>query len=268
MQTALITLTTDFGTGGSYVAAMKGVILSLNPAATLVDVSHEIAPQNVREAALCLTQVVAYFPRGTIHVVVVDPGVGSDRRLLCVSMHDQVFLAPDNGVLSWVARGAAMVERIELTERRFWRPHVSATFHGRDILAPAAAHLSLGIAPRELGQSVAGWAELAWTAPERFGDELVGEVLAIDRFGNLITNISEHDLRGANLLASRVACCDRVIPRLERAYSDVAPGELLALVGSSSLLEIAARDGSAAALLNCVAGTLVGTLVRVCPSTD
>src|SRR2546427_6835632 len=121
MSCSIITLTSDFGASGPYVAAMKGIILGINPAVQLVDVSHEIGAQNIREAALCLAEVVPYFPGGTIHVVVVDPGVGTSRRLLCVQMHGQFFLAPDNGVLSWAARGAGSIDRVHLTEVRFWR---------------------------------------------------------------------------------------------------------------------------------------------------
>ena len=259
MNPASIALTTDFGTAGSYVAAMKGVILGINPAARLVDVSHEIAPQDIRAAALCLSQVVPFFPPGSIHVVVVDPGVGSDRRLLCVRMHEQVFLAPDNGVLSWTARGADTIERIELSEPRFWRSEISPTFHGRDILAPVAAHLSLGVTPSQLGRPVGDWVQLPWPVPKPIPGGLEGELLAVDRFGNLLTNIREPELPVAARSALSVVCEATEIGPLVRAYSDVRDGELAALVGSSGLLEIAVRNGSAAARL----GARPGTRVRV-----
>ncbi len=310
MRPPIITLTTDFGTAGPYVAAMKGVILGINPAVQLVDVSHEIAPQNIREAALCLAQVVPCFPPGTIHVVVVDPGVGSDRRLLGAQARGQLFLAPDNGVLSWAVRGTlqggptaedAEGRReensvIELTEKRFWRESVAATFHGRDILAPVAAHLSLGVSPAQLGRPVSEYVQLPWPAATRNGIALVGEVLAVDRFGNLITNIRASDLgdwqfvvpalagpdlstcpegrslpkekrlaeksasnRGGGpvpVFCRRITIAGRELPLL-RTYSDALPGDALALIGSSGLLEIAVRDGSAAQGMCCGVGTAV-----------
>jgi hypothetical protein len=259
MASALISLITDFGAAGPYVAAVKGVILAINPDARLIDVSHEIAPQNIREAALCLSQVVPYFRRGTIHVVVVDPGVGSDRRLLCVRIHDQLFLAPDNGVLSWTARGAAVIERFELTERQFWLREISSTFHGRDILAPVAAHLSLGVLPSQLGRPVGDWVELPWPEPQPIAGGLDGEVLAVDRFGNLITNIRVTNLPIGAPSSVRVASGAAEIGSLVRTYTDVRDGEPAALVGSSGLIEIAVRNGSAAARL----GGGPGTRVRV-----
>jgi len=257
MKPTVIALTTDFGNSGPYVSAMKGVILGINPAVQLVDVSHEIGPQNIREAALCLGQVVPFFPHGTIHVVVVDPGVGTERRLLCVRMHEQVFLAPDNGVLSWAARGAVAIERFHLMESRFWRPEVSATFHGRDILAPVAAHLSLGVAPHELGPAVPEWVELPWPTSIRSTSRIEGEVLALDRFGNLITNIGESELSLAGKLIVRICCSGQTINQVVRTYADVSTGQLLALVGSSGLVEIAVRNGSAAERLRASEGSPV-----------
>jgi hypothetical protein len=246
MTPPIICLTTDFGTSGPYVAAMKGVILGLNPGVHLVDVSHEIGPQNIREAALCLAKVVPHFPPGTIHAVVVDPGVGTERRLLCVRMHEQLFLAPDNGVLSWAARGAATIERIQLAQSRFWRHEVSATFHGRDILAPVAAHLSLGVAPQDLGPALSDWVELPWPAPVRTTQAIEGEVLAIDRFGNVITNIDGSELIAVEPSGMRACCGGQTTTGLVRTYADARVGSLLTLVGSSGLLEIAVRGGSAA----------------------
>lgn len=257
MHPPIITLTTDFGTSGPYVAAMKGVILGINPAALLVDVSHEIGPQNIREGALCLASVAPYFPDGTIHVAVVDPGVGTRRRLLAVQMHDQIFLAPDNGILTWAAREADSIERIELTESSYWRKHVSATFHGRDILASVAAFLSLGVAPHNFGKPVDDWVQIPWPTPKSIAGGLEGEVLAIDRFGNLITSISEADLTASGRTIARVACSGTEVGPLARTYSDVRAADPVALIGSHVLLEIAVRNGSAAARLGCAVGSPV-----------
>src|SRR5947208_810352 len=198
----LITLTTDFGGDSPYVAAMKGVILNLNPRARLIDLSHQIPPQDVRFAAFFLRACIPYFPPEAIHVVVVDPGVGTDRALLYVEVDGHRLLAPDNGCwtgllgqtfLSGKPVGQTLLSGkptvIRLTERRFWRPTVSPTFHGRDILAPVAARLSLGEDPRSLGTPFDDWLRLEIPSPTIEPDRLVGEVIFIDHFGNLITNI-------------------------------------------------------------------------------
>jgi S-adenosyl-L-methionine hydrolase (adenosine-forming) len=260
-----ITLTTDFGTSDPYVAEMKGVILTLNRAVQIVDVSHQIAPQNIQQGALCVARMHRYFPAGTIHIVVVDPGVGSDRRLLCVVMHGQLFLGPDNGVLSWSARDAARVERIELTDSRYWLERRSATFHGRDILAPVAAHLSLGVAPDRLGSSVTDWKELHWPMPKRSGVELLGEVLAVDHFGNLITNIARSDVLANSTNEFRVVCGGVDTGRVVRTYSDVSDGELAAMFGSGDLLEISLRQGNAAERLGADVGSRVVVQLRPGP---
>jgi hypothetical protein len=258
MQSPIITLTTDFGTCDPYVAEMKGVIYTLNPAARIVDASHDIAPQNVRQGALYVAAMHRYFPPGTIHVAVVDPGVGSDRQLLCVSMHDQLFLAPDNGLLSWSARDASYIDRYALTNQRYWRSRVSATFHGRDILAPTAAHFSRGVSPDQLGPTVLAWVELPWLVPLRVDGEVHGEVVAIDRFGNLITNISESDLvELQDGIAAGVACGGASGIRVARTYADVDDDMLVAVIGSMDLLEIAVRNGNAAERLGASVGISV-----------
>lgn len=257
MHPPIITLTTDFGASGPYVAAMKGVILGINPAALLVDVSHEIGPQNIRDGALCLASVAPYFPDGTIHVAVVDPGVGTRRRLLAVRMHEQIFLAPDNGILTWAAREAHTIERIELTESSYWRKHISATFHGRDILAPVAAFLSLGVVPINFGKPVDDWVQIPWPTPQSIAGGLEGEVLTIDRFGNLITSISESDLLAGGRNVARVVCGNMAVGALATTYADARAGDPVALIGSHGLLEIAVRNGSAVARLGCAVGSPV-----------
>ncbi|WP_218080559.1 SAM hydrolase/SAM-dependent halogenase family protein [Anthocerotibacter panamensis] len=259
MTAPWVALTTDFGRG-SYVAQMKGVILSLNPRAHLIDIAHDLGPQNIRAYALCLRQCVPYFPAGTIHIVVVDPGVGTARRALCAQMHGQVFLAPDNGVLGWIALQDPNVAYVHLTAQRFWRSPVSATFHGRDIFAPVAAHLSLGVPVTALGPSLFDPVELPWPQPVQEPSRTVGEVLTVDPFGNLITNLTPIDL--ARWTHPHVRCQGREIGKIQRTYGDVAPGTLLALINSSDLLEIAVAGGHAAHTLSTGAGTLVEVLTR------
>jgi S-adenosylmethionine hydrolase len=258
MAQPIITLTTDFGTRSPFVAAVKGVILSVNPDAHIVDLSHDIPPYDLRHAAFFLADALPYFPPGTLHVVVVDPGVGGERAILYVAVGDQRLLVPDNGCWAVLAdRHGPPCEVIRVTEPRFWRPAVSATFHGRDIFAPVAAHLSLGVDPIQLGPRTTQWQQPAWPTPANRPDGIAGEVLFVDGFGNLITNISSADLAAAGPRPGRVCLGSTVVPRLVRTYSDAAPGELVALVSSNGLLEVAEVQGNAARRLSAGPGASV-----------
>jgi len=252
----LVTLTTDFGGGSSYVAAMKGALLAVNPAARLVDLSHDLPPQDLVATANFLADVLPWFPIGTIHVVVVDPGVGTERSLLCVEWRGQHVLVPDNGCwTSLIADGERPVVH-RLAERRFWRSEVSATFHGRDILAPVAGHLSRGVAPADLGPAVTAWQRFDLPRPATTPDGVRGEVVIVDRFGNLISN-----LPGPALFAgSTVRLPDGRAVKLVRTYGDAEPGTLVALIGSSCRLEVAVVNGSAAEKLGVGVGTRIELL--------
>lgn len=259
MSDPLITLTTDFGTRSPFVAAIKGVLLSINPSARVVDLSHEVPPYDIRHTAFFLAEALPYFPPGTLHVVVVDPDVGSERNVLYVSVAGQRLLVPDNGCWTLLAEGHAQPLRvIKVTEPRFFRPVVSATFHGRDIFAPVAAYLSLGMNPADLGPVVTRWSELRWPAPTRTSDSISGEIIFVDHFGNLISNLS-----GAVLTTlpapPRVTVGGTIATRRVRTYADARIGELVNLTSSSGLLEIAVVQGNAAAQL----GAGVGTPIRV-----
>lgn len=251
----LITLTTDFGTDSPYVAEMKGVIVSLASEVRIVDITHSVPPQNIRHGALVLEQVCRHYPPGTLHLVVVDPGVGTDRAMVYAEIGNQRFLAPDNGVLSLLARRDGVVRVVELAERRFWRSEVSSTFHGRDILAPVAAHLIRGEQPERLGPPRAKLIELAWPAATVGPGRIQGEVLACDTFGNSVTNI------GADQLPANAACtvaCRGVSTReLIRTYGERPSGTLVALVGSNGRLELAVVEGSAARQFQLAAGDAV-----------
>ncbi len=252
----IITLTTDFGLADAYVGILKGVILSIAPTAQVVDISHDIAPGNVRQAAFVLSAAAPFFPAGTIHMVVVDPGVGSARRAIAARAPGAIFLGPDNGVLS-LCLGEQAAEIRQLSNARYHLPQVSATFHGRDVFAPVAAHLAGGANFDDLGPLVADPVVLAPPAIARTADGAWrGEIMHIDRFGNLITNFK---LQISNSESSQfeVKIGGRQIEGLARTFADRAPGELLALVGSAGYLEIAARDGSAAQLLNACVGDAV-----------
>lgn len=259
MPPAIITLTTDFGTSDSYVAQLKGTILAVNPDARLVDVTHAIPAQDLPRGAIVLEEIVQVFPAGTIHVAVVDPGVGSDRAVIGAEAAGQRFLAPDNGLLSLVFRWFPPTRVHRLAENRFWRNPVSATFHGRDILAPVAAHWSLGTDLAEFGPpiDVSTLVQLPSHEPQQIGNELVGRIESIDRFGNLITNIRDSQLPKGEKSTLSISVGGHCIIGLSRAYSDQARGALLALISSSGRLEIAINSGSAGRTLNIAPGAEV-----------
>ena len=258
MADPLITLTTDFGLTSPYVAAVKGVILGFNPAVRLIDLSHALPPQGLHHAAFFLASSVVYFPDDTLHVVVVDPGVGTERAVLYVEVADQRLLVPDNGLL-WLAAevGGGVVEAVDIARSKFRLEPVSATFHGRDIFAPVAGHLSLGLDPKELGPRVHEWVTLEKRSPTPETEGLTGEVEFVDDFGNLITNLPGEIL---NRLAGRphwVCVGETTVPRCVRTYGDAKPGELVALVASNGALEVAVAQGNAAKALNVGVGAKV-----------
>ena len=234
----LITLLTDFGTTDAYVAEMKGRLLSLAPEARLVDVSHTLAPGDVRAAAYIIGRVWRQFPEGTVHLAVVDPGVGTDRKALAVAAHDHFFIGPDNGILSSVIRDAKVsVVALPIPDG------VSSTFHGRDVFAPAAAALARGAALAQIGEVFGGVPiRIATREPYHEGKTLIGEVIYVDRFGTLVTNFNADNL--PNYASVEIEGVE--IGRLRRTYCDVATGGLVAYLGSGGDVEIAVRDGSAA----------------------
>jgi S-adenosyl-L-methionine hydrolase (adenosine-forming) len=257
----IITLLTDFGLQDAYVGIMKGVILCLNPEARLVDLSHEVKPQEILSAALLLQSAWRYFPPGTIHLAVVDPGVGSHRRALAAACNGHFAVGPDNGLFSLIFADPKPEALISLENPHYFLPTISATFHGRDIFAPVAAHLSLGVPLTNLGPAISDPVRLDWPAPTYNETKIVGEIIASDHFGNLISNIPFSDL--TSWLQGRSAKFQvqgREIPQLVTTYSNVLPGSWLALEGSHGYLEIACRNGSAARMLD--AGP--GAKVEVC----
>ncbi len=252
---SIITLTTDFGLADGYVGTMKGVILGIDPTATIVDISHDIAPQDVREAAYTLYTAYPYFPQGTIHVVVVDPGVGSERRAIALRMPQATFVAPDNGALSYVVAGERVEEIVHLTNPRHHLSPVSHTFHGRDIFAPAAAHLARGIRLAELGEPLTDIVTFPLPRPQvRPDGVVVGQVIHVDRFGNLTTSIMPKDWTDRLLREGIIEIKGQSIRGIANNYAEGTPGKLQALIGSSNHLEIAVSGGSAAQSLEAEVG--------------
>jgi S-adenosylmethionine hydrolase len=256
----IITLTTDFGEGSPYVAAMKGVILSINTHAHIVDVTHAIGPQDVRRGAVVLDEVTPLFPPGAIHVAVVDPGVGTSRAIVYAEIGGHRYIGPDNGLFSRLAKRQPPTKIRAITAAEWFRQPVSATFHGRDVMAPVAAHLSLGVDPDRLGPPHGALAALAWPGARKLANRIDGQVTAIDSFGNLITNITRDMLAEAPTDESVGVSCDEHETRgIFRAYADQPPMTLIALVGSNDCLELAIVQDSAALML----GVGVGTPVEV-----
>lgn len=241
----VITLTTDFGYTDPFVGIMKGVISGINPAASIVDLSHGIAPQDIMAAALILRHSSQYFPRRTIHVAVVDPGVGSARRPLLLEFEGNYFIGPDNGVLSLVTEGRRPTRIVYLSNPSYQLEPTSPTFHGRDIFAPAAAYLSRGIAPEAFGETIEDFVELTWPSVLKTETSIRGEIVYIDRFGNLFTNIRSADLRELLENQLRIMIHDFLIPGLSTNYAAVEQGTYVALINSWGLLEIAIYKGNA-----------------------
>ena len=250
-QPPIIALLTDFGTKDYFVAAMKGAILSIVPAAQIVDVTHEIAPQDIAAGAFALRACYRNFPWRTIFTAVVDPGVGSARRALLVATESRYFIAPDNGLLSFVFDEAESFRVFELTERRYFAAEISTTFHGRDVFAPVAAHLASGVAPDAFGQPIDDFVRLASSRPRRAANGAIeGEIIEIDRFGNLITNLKREDLPDAFTVEIKRTH----IRKLQSFFAEADAGELFMIFGSAGFLEIVAFRTSAARLLGAARG--------------
>jgi hypothetical protein len=256
----VIALMTDFGTRDHYVAAMKGVILQINPKVTFLDITHEIGPQDLLHGAFVLRQAVPYLPTGTIVVAVVDPGVGSTRHVVAARYNDRIVIAPDNGLLTLLHRDAELQDLRIVENRRYFASTLSSTFHGRDIMAPVAAHLTRGVQMAHLGPPARHIEILQLTQPDRNSNDTIdGRVILIDHFGNLITNISLVDLSGGRGRRTpfSVSVDDHDVGPIRNTYADVPVGEPLALVGSAQLLEIAVHGGSAARTLGVERGAIV-----------
>lgn len=254
----LITLTTDFGLGSPYVAQIKGGILAHCRQVTIVDITHGIRPQHIREGALVLADVTPQFPSGTIHVAVVDPGVGTSRRLAYAEFGGQRYLAPDNGLLTLVSQNLPRGDVISLERPEYWATEIAATFHGRDILAPVAGRLACGLAPQMLGPPLESLTTLTFPQPRVAANRALGEVLLVDSFGNLITNVRGDQLPPTVPATDFVVeCKGRTIVGMQETYDLSPPGSLAALVDSQGRLEIAAVRGSAAAVLSACEGTAV-----------
>ena len=242
---SLITLTTDFGLRDGYPGVMKGVIYGISPKTRIIDLTHEVGPQNIREGAFVLAAHYFYFPKNTVHVVVVDPGVGTGRRAIAASMNGQLFVAPDNGVLTPIFQQAAAagnsLKIVRLDKPQYWLKDVSATFHGRDIFAPAGAHLAAGVPLEELGTTINNPLFFEWPEPKIKKHSVNGEIIYIDRFGNAISNIRADDI--TEIKNPRVSFRNRVTKGLVKTFGEGMDDELIALWDSSKYLMVTQFGG-------------------------
>jgi S-adenosylmethionine hydrolase len=250
----LITLTTDFGYQDAFVGIMKGVIATINPKASIVDLTHGIPVQDVMAAALTLRHAIGYFPRGTIHVAVVDPGVGSNRKPLLIENDGNYLLGPDNGIFSLVVGTSIPSTIVELANPAYRLQPTSNTFHGRDIFAPAAAHLSLGISPEGFGPRRDSFLQLVRPKITRRDGEIDGEIIYIDGFGNLFTNVEERDLTGLPMARLAIALPSIEVRGLASTYAGVGAGGFVAVINSWGLLEVSVFKGNAQRLLSAKIG--------------
>jgi S-adenosyl-L-methionine hydrolase (adenosine-forming) len=253
----IVTLTTDFGTSDHFVGTMKGVILGICPDARIVDITHEIPPFEISQGAFLIAEASRWFPRRTVHVVIVDPGVGTSRRPVLIEAGGQFYIGPDNGVLAMVYTDTPHKAR-EIQSDKYFNQPLSRTFHGRDIFAPVAAHLAAGVRPATFGPLIEDHLKLAFLKPQRTSKRVwTGTILHVDRFGNLITNFHTGDFPDVRMRPFQVTVGTRSISRLALNYADSEPGEAFAIEGSSGYLEIACNQVSAAKVLGCGTGAPV-----------
>lgn len=255
----LITLTSDFGLTDPYVGIIKGVILSINPKAHVIDISHQVEAGSIFQGSVILKEAYAFFPDGSIHVAVIDPGVGGNRRPIILKTENHLFVGPDNGIFWPIISSHQGAGIIHLTENRYFLPNVSHTFHGRDIFAPVAAHLSRGVDPLVMGPIITDPMSLEFPLPKQGKDMLAGQVIRVDHFGNLITNIHQRDIEQflrSNQPVIRIG--NLIIRGMHKAYAGAREGQTLALIGSSGFLEIAVNAGRACDVVGLPSKDLLG----------
>ena len=248
-KSSIITLTTDFGDRDYFVGVMKGIMLGINPKVKIVDITHNVSPFQVMEVAFLIANFYSYFPKGTIHLAVVDPGVGSSRRPVIAKTKDYFFVAPDNGVLSYIYKKEKNIKVYEIANDDYFLKPLSQTFHGRDIFAPVAAHISKGVSCNKIGKRINDFVSIPIKEPAIRKNIIVGEMLYIDRFGNLITNISKEDFESSLSQSKRkifkIKINDFRIRSLSASYSSAKWKNLSAIWGSHGYLEIFSKEGNA-----------------------
>ncbi len=259
MRTKHIALLSDFGTNDPFVAAMKGVLLSRAPGLSIIDITHQIPPQNIQTAAFYLMAVMPYMPKHTLFVAVVDPTVGTGRGIIWARTENYQFIAPDNGLISWVEQKEKITEARFINNSSLFMENISSTGHGRDLMAPVAAAIAKGLPEKKIGPVFGGYRRLPFPLPVKAGNRVTGQVIAIDHFGNVITNI-RRDYLSARAVFN---IADRMLKGLKLTYASVPEGEALALIGSFGFLEFSVRNGSFARAFDVKPGSSVEALVSL-----
>ena len=258
MRRPIITLTTDFGIADHFAGTMKGVILGICPDAHIVDISHQVTPFEIAEAGFVIAQAYRYFPKRTVHLVIVDPGVGTSRRPILLEAAGQYFVAPDNGVLTLIYLEEEKRKVRVITNEKYFLDSVSRTFHGRDIFSPVAAHLAAGVKPSRFGKAAEDYMRLSFEKPMRTARRgWTGAVLKVDRFGNLITNFPARDFPQLEKQPFELQVGLQMVRRLAQNYAECGVGEVFAIAGSSGYLEVSSSQASAAKILGCGVGAPV-----------
>lgn len=263
-RSGIITLTTDFGLIDPYVAMMKGVILSINPKAVIIDITHHIQVGSILAASNLIRETFPFFPKGSVHVGVVDPTVGSQRRLMGIEAGGHFFIGPDNGLFGPIIHDYKDARLIQLENKEYFLPHLTYTFHGREVFAPIAANLSCGVPLDEMGATIQDPVFLDAPVPRKRGDILCGQVTRVDNFGNIITNINQHVL--GNFIGSAEPLIEIghiSITGISRIYAEAESGELLALINSSNLLELAVNLGRADTYIGIDPEQLIGAEIKI-----
>jgi len=259
MKTKFIALLSDFGTDDPYVGMMKGVILSKAPALTIIDITHQIPPQDIQAAAFYLMAAMPHMPKGTLFMTVVDPTVGTGRGILWAKTKDHQFIAPDNGVLSWVGEREKIEEVRFINNSGLFLQRISSTFHGRDIMAPVAAAIAKGLPEKSIGPVLKEYRKFPYPRPEKTGNRVTGQVIAIDHFGNAITNITQQHLSAKSIFT----VADRMVKGLKLTYASVIEGEPLAVIGSFGFLEFSIRNGNFSRAFGVKAGNEVEAITSL-----
>lgn len=259
MRTKYIALLSDFGTNDPFVGAMKGVLLSKAPGLTIIDITHQIPPQDIQTAAFYLMTAVPYMPKGTLLMTVVDPTVGTGRGIIWARTQTHQFIAPDNGLISWVEQKEKITETRFISNSSLFMERISSTFHGRDIMAPVAAAIAKGLPEKKIGPIFNEYRRFPFPVPEKAGNRITGQVIAIDHFGNVITNITRERLMAGAVFN----IADRMLKGLKLTYASVPEGEALALIGSFGFLEFSVRNGSFAGAFSVKIGAPVEAIVSL-----
>ncbi|MBU2574684.1 MAG: SAM-dependent chlorinase/fluorinase [Elusimicrobia bacterium] len=259
MKTKFIALLSDFGIHDPFVGTMKGVILSKAPALTIIDITHHIPPQDIQAAAFYLMTAVPYMPKGTLFIAVVDPTVGTGRGILWAKTANYQFIAPDNGIIGWVEEREKIEEARFINKSDLFLPHISSTFHGRDIMAPVAAAVARGLPEKNIGPLLKDYRRLPFPRPAKTGNRVAGRIITVDHFGNAITNLTRHYINARSIFT----VSDRVIKGIKFTYASVAEGEAMALIGSFGFLEFSIRNGNFAGVFGVKAGDEVEVITSL-----